>query len=414
MAVTVISVTLARLVVNMTRRFPYPFIGGIARQLNVPLNSVQNLMAAQGGVGLSSPLFGPFSERYGRKRVMLACLFVMAVASGLAALVPGLWVFALVMVVFGLGKAVFDPAMQAYLGDRIPYRRRGLALGVTELSWALALIIIAPVAGFLLATSAAPPMTAAYLTVANIEPFPGLLSRSSGLQLVMLLLAVLCVAAFVLVAVFVPADRPDKDSESKIINPVKALNVIRKDPVALGAVAYIILLTGANEIFFINYSVWMESTFDLVLAALGAVTTIIAVSEVGGEVIIIALSDRLGKKRLALVGALISGVSYFLVPALATTLDSALVGLFIMFLAVEVAIVGSIPLFTEILPDARAIMMSGITAGGAGGRLLGAVIGGALLSISGDFVLIGAVATAAGISAFVVLLLLIPEGDDRS
>jgi len=214
--------------------------------------------------------------------------------------------------------------------------------------------------------------------------------------------------------VIVPTDRPDKDSESKVINPVKALNVIRKDPAALGAVAYIVLLTGANEIFFINYSVWMESTFDLVLAALGAVTTVIAVSEVGGEVIIIALSDRLGKKRLALVGALISGVSYFLVPALATTLDSALVGLFIMFLAVEVAIVGSIPLFTEILPDARAIMMSGITAGGAGGRLLGAVIGGALLSISGDFVLIGAVATAVGIGAFVVLLLLIPESGDRS
>ena len=52
-----------------------------------------------------------------------------------------------------LGKYIFDPSMQAYLGDRIPYARRGRTIAVTEFGWSLAFILGIPLMGFLIARS---------------------------------------------------------------------------------------------------------------------------------------------------------------------------------------------------------------------------------------------------------------------
>ena len=49
-----------------------------------------------------------------------------------------------------IGKYVFDPSMQAFLGDTVPYARRGKALALTELGWAIAFILGVPAAGFLI------------------------------------------------------------------------------------------------------------------------------------------------------------------------------------------------------------------------------------------------------------------------
>ena len=49
-----------------------------------------------------------------------------------------------------LGKSLFDPALQAYFGDRVPYAQRGTALAVTEMAWSLAFIVGVPAMGFLI------------------------------------------------------------------------------------------------------------------------------------------------------------------------------------------------------------------------------------------------------------------------
>ena len=399
LATILLAVTFSRLVVNMTRRFPYPFIGAIARQIGVPISNVQTVMAGQAAIGLSSPLFGPLSQRYGRKRVMLGALFVIALASLLAMLLPQFWIFALVIVAFGFGKFIYDPAMHAYVSDRTSYQQRGFALGITELSWAFSLIIIAPIAGFLLATSSRPPEQEVVLTLIGYDPMPGLLVSSSGLQSVFALLFGLSLISLLAIWVLIPADKPTQATTSGLTSPLAAWQMMRGNPAALGALAYMAALSAANEIFFINYGIWMETRFDLVLAALGIATTIIALAEVGGEAAIITLSDRLGKKHMAMVGSFVAGISYVSLPLLATSLDGALVGLFIMFLGFEIGIVGSIPLFSEILPHARAIMLSGVAAAAAFGRLVGAVLGGSLFQFSGDFVMIGLVATVIGCAA---------------
>lgn len=379
---SILLLTFARFVINMTRRFPYPFLPAIGRELNVPLSSVQSVIAAQAGVGLTSPFFGAFGERFGRKNVMLASLAGMTVSGIMGALLPSFAIFALVMMILGAGKMIFDPAMQAYLGDRVPYRRRGMALGIIELSWAGSLIIVAPITGFLL--------------------------EKSTLQVVFALLTALLVAALAAVWIYLPPDHVEDG-----IRPTLSFwpwGTLRQHPAALGGLGFSFLATTANEMFFINYGAWMETSFELVLAALGLATVVIAAAEIIGEFAVIGIADRFGKRRFSLLGALIAGVSYLILPLLSFNIVAALAGLFVMFVFVEVSIVSSISLFTEVMPNARSIMMSSNVGAHSLGRVMGAALGGALYALTDSFLIVGIGAAALALGALYLMWRYVTEG----
>ena len=84
-----------------------------------------------------------------------------------------------------------------------------------------------------------------------------------------------------------------------------------------------------------------------------------------------------------------------------------------MFISIEASIVASFPLFTEILPDARAVMMSANMGAHSLGRVSGAALGALIYKFSaGNFLLIGLLAGALGFVAFVVMLRYVPAGYD--
>lgn len=373
--VSLAALTFARLILNMGRRFAYPFLPAISRELGVPLGSVQNVMALNAGVGLLSPVFGPLSDRYGRKPVMVGALLMMSAAALAGALSPRFLLFAAVVLVFGLAQMVYSPTMQAAVGERVPYRRRALAIGATELSWAGALFVIAPLAGFLLARY--------------------------GLSALLLVFAALALVAAALLWLLLPSER--REQRDTNVAPQPVWRVYRGNAAALGALGYALLLSMANEIFFINYGAWMEQTFSLQLAALGLASTVIALAEMTGEGAVMALADRAGKRRMALIGALGSALVYPALPALATSLPATLAGVFVIFLCFEIAIVAALPLFTEVMPRARGAMMSGIVAANALGRLSGAVIGAALFRSTGSLALTGTAALVIGIGAALLM-----------
>ena len=165
----------------------------------------------------------------------------------------------------------------------------------------------------------------------------------------------------------------------------------------------------ANEIFFINYGVWMEESFGLVLAALGAVTTVIAIAEISGEFVVIGIADRVGKRPLTILTTGVAAACYVVLPSLSESLPLTLVGLFVLFLCVETSIVASIALFTEVLPDARAVMMSANVGAHSLGRLTGGTLGGLLYASDVNFVTMGLLAAGIGATATVCLWIMVPE-----
>ncbi|MBC8171718.1 MAG: MFS transporter, partial [Anaerolineae bacterium] len=343
------------------------------RELNVAQVNVQNIIGLQAGIGVTSPIFGLLAERYGRKRVMMGSLLMMSAAAGVGWLLPNIAVFIVMMLLFGVGKIIFDPAMGGYIGDRVPYHKRGMAFGVMELAWAGSLIIASLGVGWL-------------LDVSTLKTVFGALSAG------------LLISAGI-VFFGTPADHTPKTSSSSIqaINLKTGLRLVLGNRRARACLGYSLLVAIANEIIFINYGQFMESTFDLKLTALGLATTVIAAAEVSGEVLVIGAADRFGKRRLALIAAGVASVMYLILPMLTSSLPLALIGLFVMFFAVETSIVAAIPIYSEVLPEARSVMFSVTMGAGSIGRLIGSLIGGLLYGATGSFALLGIVSMTIGL-----------------
>ena len=384
---SILAIVFGRLVINISKRFPYPFVSAIGATFSVTADSIQNVIALTNGAGLLSPILGTISEHFGRKVVMVGVLVMMTAMSLLAAIFADYGIFVVVMFSLGIGKIIYDPTFQAYLGDVIHYSRRARVMGIAELSWALSLVIAAPVAGFLL--------------------------DAGSLQAVFLFVAIMLALGALAVWLLVESDEtPDHHHKRiRIISPLAAMRTVSAHPPAVFALLYSLCLTLSHEIFFINYGLWMEDAFDLVLTALGAVTIIIALAEVIGEFIVITVADRVGTKQTSMYGMLIAAICFVIIPNLSFSLPLAMFGIFLLFIAIETSIVSALPLFTEILPKSRAVMMSANMGSHSLGRLAGAALGALIYKLSeGNFLVIGLVAGALGFIAFTVMWRLIPSG----
>ena len=142
--------TLSRLLLNTARRFIYPFAPALSRGLGVPLTAITSLIALNQVANLLSPLFGPLGDRWGYRLMMLAGLTMLAVGMTASGLLPFYGMLVVAVFLAGLGKSAFDPALQAYVGERVSYQRRGLVIGVIEFSWAGSALIGIPLVGLLI------------------------------------------------------------------------------------------------------------------------------------------------------------------------------------------------------------------------------------------------------------------------
>jgi predicted MFS family arabinose efflux permease len=336
---------LARIIVNTMHRMVYPFLAVIGRGLGVDLAMVSLAVTARAGSGILGPFLASVADSRGRKTGMLLGMGLFIAAMVVVILWPTFPSFVLALVLTVLSKYIFDPSMQAYLGDKVPYARRGLVIATTELGWSFAFILGVPLMGFLIARGTWK------------APLP--------------VLAVAGIALFLLLAWNLPGD-PQPDGRHPGI--WRNLQKVVVSPLALVSLSIGLTVSISNEMVNLVFGVWMEDAFGLQIAALGAASAVIGLSELGGEGLTAILADRLGKLRAVGLGIAASITAALLLPVLGGSLPGALVGLFIFYITFEFTLVSSIPLMTEILPEARATLMSVNVATHSLGRAVGAMM----------------------------------------
>ena len=143
-------VFLARTALSMAFRIVYPFLPSIARGLDISLTAASGLVTLRMVARMAAPVLGPVADWYGRRRTMEIALLIFTLASLLLAGVGTLAAAAIAFTLYGIAKALYDPAVYAYLGDSVPYRERGRAIGIVELSWSSAWLLGVPASGFLI------------------------------------------------------------------------------------------------------------------------------------------------------------------------------------------------------------------------------------------------------------------------
>ena len=370
--------TFTRTVLNTGYRMVYPFLPVIARGLGVDLSTVALAVTARASLGLASPFLGSAADVRGRKTVMLFSLGLSAAGFGLVSIWPTYPMLFASMLLAGGGKIMFDPAMQAYVGDRVDYSRRGLVIALTEFGWSGAFLIGIPIAGWIIARGG------------WAAPFRWLVA--------------FVLLAGVLLWRMLPADPSPVSQRLSWSGGMRAVLASRS---ALAGLALGFLISLANESINIVFGAWLEDSFGLQVVALGAATAVIGAAELGGEGLVAALADRLGKRRAVALGIAFSAVACLGLPILGRSLAGALVGLFLVYITFEFALVAAIPLMTELVPRARATMMAGNIGAHSAGRAIGALVGPALFSLG--LQANGTLAAALNLAALAMLLLFVRE-----
>lgn len=369
--------TVSRMFVNTARRFAYPFASVLSTGLGVPIRSVSAMIAALQAVNVLGGMLGPLGDRFGYRRMMLAGMIFLASGMLLGALVPVYFAVMVGLVVASLGKSVFDPALQAYIGLRVPYERRGLVIGITELSWAGSTIIGIPLISILI--------------------------DKTDWRAPFWFLGIVGVLAIVAIGLVIPPEN-HRSRSTPPINYGVAWRTLFQSPMARAALGFAFFASIANDTIFVSYGLWLQSDFSLGVVALGMATTVIGAAEFLGEFGTVFLADRIGLRRALLGGVTLSALSYALLPIISHSLPLALTGLFLVFISFEFTYVVAVSFFTEVLPSARSTMMGGVQAIAGLGRVFGALAGGLLWTLGGVTV-VGFAAASISILALISLWL---------
>jgi predicted MFS family arabinose efflux permease len=111
------------------------------------------------------------------------------------------------------------------------------------------------------------------------------------------------------------------------------------------------------------------------LGGIGVVTAVIGLAEMFGEGSTALFSDKWGKRPFVLACAAVVTLMYFLLPSVSSSLPWVMAVLFVLFLSFEGAVVGGLSLYSELVPEARSIVLSIIFGGLNLGFALGSWLG---------------------------------------
>jgi predicted MFS family arabinose efflux permease len=377
----VLVIFFTRTVFNIGYRAVYPFLPFIAADLGVPFQSAVEIIQARNLIGLTAPLFGPLSDHYGRRTMMLTGLAVSIVAC-LTIGVFNSFLFAMIAIaVITFGKALYDPAQQAYLAERVPYAERGRAMSLSEVSWSAA-------------------------SLAGLPLF-GVAVQFLGWRAGFFLLGIIGLFVFALTRVGLPGgDQTGQGPQRGLWS--RTIGEVIRQPVAVGVLATSVLIMGANENLNIVFGEWMKDSFLLDAIALGSVAASMGVAELAGELFSSIFVDRIGKHRLVGLTLFLTGGAYVLLPLIGRNALLGTAGLVLAFFLFEVTVVSALPLITEVVPTARATLMSLNLAAALSGRALGSFTGPSLFLHQG-FMANGLVSGLAMLVAAGVWHLLVSE-----
>lgn len=345
---------IARLWLSAGSRIVYPFLGPLSNGLGLSVEQTGALVTLRTLAGFAAPVLAPLSDTYGRRRIMAITLTIGAATFAMLALLPHPWVAAIAFLGLGLALTAFGPAMYAYIGDRVPYAKRGTITGLNELSWALAWLIGVPMSTWLI-------------------------TRYSW-RAPWLVLAALTVGGAVLVQHLLPPAKHESDVHTPQAFNGRALWALWRSLWRLPTVRWLVLgaffLSAAIETPFIVYGVWLQNLHAISLATLGFASTFFGIAEGAAEIAAALFTDRVGKIRSVMLGLLLLAGAFLALPTVAgRSLTAAVFILSLALFGFEFGIVSLLPVASEVVPTQRAAVVGLIGMGLQMGRTMGGFLG---------------------------------------
>lgn len=374
----VTALTVTRLGANALYRFAPPFLAVIARGLDVSIGELGVALTIAELCGLTSPLIGRFVDRVPRRVSMTTGLAGLAAGALVVASSRHVVLFAAGLFVLSLAKIVYDVGQGSWITDHVPFAQRGRVVGLTEMSWALGLLLGVSSMGLIAAATSWPW---AYVTGATfVSGMAAVLWRRIGPDL--------------------PGGHPA--ARATAAGPVE---LRRAGWLAVGAM---VAMAGASQSMFVTFGTWLEDAHGFSTTSLAAVTFSIGGLELIASSMSTARTDRWGKERSVIGGAIVMVATAVGFVATTDVLPVSLVLLGVFIASFEFAIVSMIPIGGELVPGRPAAGISRFLAASAVGRSIATIPATTLFDRA------GVRASAALGGALAVLLLVLMSMRERS
>jgi predicted MFS family arabinose efflux permease len=334
-----------------------PLVGdalGIREALLGTLVSAYSLM-----VGIFAVISGPFSDRIGRRRILILGTGLMTLALAAHALVVDYWSFVAVRVLAGMAGGILSGAAVSYVGDWFPYERRGWATG-----WVMSGAAAGQIAGI---------------------PLGVVLAGAFGFRVPFYMFAATMAATFFLVLLRIP--QPDVDRSPNPVTLGRAageyLAMVRQKEIAAAAGAFFLMFLGVS--FYVVYlPTWLERDVGAtanqiaLLFLVGGVANVLVGPQAG------RLSDRVGRKGIILLSCVGLSILMVLTTPVVVSVTIAYPYFFFIMALVAMRIGPFSALLTALVPDGRrGSLMSLTVALGQVGFALGGTLAGLLYAGAG-------------------------------
>lgn len=281
-----LTLTAAKTVQNAALRWIPAFLPTIGRGIGVGVGSMATLLSIGELTGLVAIAAGRRAGRTGERRLLALALLVAATGSAIAASVAHPVAFLVGYAVLQLGGVVFVTTGHVWLGRSYRVERRGRALGIFETSWAIGLLLGAPLAGLAIALSGwrAPFLVFAGLNVVAAVTVLRLRDTTAGAALT--------------------ATEARAAAATAVRAPLPAT--------ARATVATIVAIWFASIATVVVYGAWFEEAFGFSSRTIGLASILLGLMELTASGSVTVLTDRFGAARsvrFGLVGMLTSLVA---------------------------------------------------------------------------------------------------------
>ncbi len=309
----------ARVVSNTALRWVGPFLPTLERAFSTTTGTLTGIMGVAELGGLSTLFTGPFLDRGNERRVFTVGLIAVAVSS-LIALGGSVVTFAIAFALLVVGVSNLTVAGHAWIGHRVAFSARGRAIGVFETSWALALLVGAPILAVLISW------------FGWRGPF-----------------VALAIAAFV--AAFAVHRLVAPGESHTVANPPR---VDRRMPATAWFPMLASAFTAAAGLgVFVISGTWLDDVHGVSTGGLGVIAAGFGVVELASSTSVATIGDRIGSRRSVQIGLLVLAAGLVLMALSGDARWLAIVGLLVFLTGFEYGFVSSLTLVTEAAPLAR-------------------------------------------------------------
>jgi len=322
-----VVLTGAKSIANTALRWVGPFLPTLERAFGTTTGTLTGIMGVAELAGLTTGATGRFLDR-GHERTVF-CLGLLAVAASSAIALGGsvpLFAVSYVMLVLGVGNLTV--AGHAWIAHRVPFATRSRAIGSFETSWALALLIGAPILALLIRW------------FDWRGPYVALLCGA--------------IAAAGLAWRFVSPGSPTAHAAERPVRGRLPRSARERLPrTAWGPMIGSAAIAATGMSVFIVSGAWLDDAHGVSTGGLGLVAAGFGALELMSSSSVALYADRFGARRSVAAGLIVLGAGLAIIASSGSSRTLAIAGLAVFLTGFEYGFVSSLTLVSEAAPAAR-------------------------------------------------------------